>query len=81
MDSFAFHCLQSREEADNEQMGGQGRLPRAGDVWVGGGQMKEEPVTGARHSSEKEQSKGLEETSLQLPFGVEEEGERNNRSP
>lgn len=53
MDSFAFNCLEPGGKADNEQMGGQERLPGAGDVWVGCRQIKK--GMGARHSSEKEQ--------------------------
>lgn len=53
MDFSAFNCLQPPEKADNEQLGGQERLPGAGDVWVGCRQIKE--GMGARHGSEKEQ--------------------------
>lgn len=53
MDSFAFNCLEPGGKADNEQMGGQERLPGAGDVWVGCRQIKK--GMGGRHSSEKEQ--------------------------
>lgn len=54
----------------NRQMGGHGRLPGGGDIWVGGG---DKMARGARHSSEKEKElppKDWQEMSPYLPFGV-----------
>lgn len=54
-------------------MGGHGRLPGGGGVWVGGG---DKTAGGARHGSEKEQElppQDWREMSLHLPFRVNKE--------